>query len=266
MPFQEGNLMSHSISMSPIGHIQSCFPEKFGVPKQGRISPHSHGAIHFSEHIDGPAMTAGLESFSHLWVLWLFHQNKNKTLLKKVHPPRLGGKKSGVFASRSPHRPNAIGMTVVQILSIEVNRILISGLDMVEGTPVLDIKPYIPQWDSYPEASSGWLSHQPDSFCPTEFLSSAMEELFAYEKSDSLEMPASEVLHAIRECLSTDPRPPAYKKMDQTKQMSEKPIYAFQIYGLDVKFRKWDNGFLVTRIDKMRNEESRATGPSHNAT
>lgn len=235
--------------MMPIGHIRSCFPEKFGIPKQGVICPSSEGHIEFSPHIDGAAMTAGLESFSHLWILWLFHQNKNKSLLKKIHPPRLEGKKAGIFSSRSPHRPNPIGMTVVKIVRVTEKDIFISGLDMVDKTPVLDIKPYIPQWDSFPEATSGWLALKPERHFEVSFSPQSLMDLSQLASQRLLIKTTEEVKTAISECLSIDPRPRAYIKMDETLGDSEKPLYAFRIFNLDVKFRWLKGGFIVTQID-----------------
>lgn len=151
-----------SWSFEPIGVVQSCFAEKFGTPKQGRISPNSRAVIKLSEHLDAPAMLDGLQAFSHIWLLWVFHANSNRASLKKVRPPRLAGEKAGVFASRSPHRPNPIGLSAVRLDKIEGSILHISGVDLISGTPVLDIKPYIPEWDSLPEASDGWLSQHPD--------------------------------------------------------------------------------------------------------
>ncbi|MCB0361272.1 MAG: tRNA (N6-threonylcarbamoyladenosine(37)-N6)-methyltransferase TrmO [Bdellovibrionales bacterium] len=255
-----------SLQMKPIGHIISCFPEKFGVPKQARLSAHSHGAIQFYSHIDLPAMTSGLESFSHLWVIWLFHQNKNKGMLKKIHPPRLLGEKIGVFSTRSPHRPNPIGLSVVQIREIKKDRILINGLDMIDGTPVLDIKPYIPEWDSYAEASSGWLNDRPVGKLSVEFSKLALEEIHQFHSLGLLPGSLGEVLSAIEECLSLDPRPPAYIKLDHSSDEYQGPLYAFQLYNFDVKFC-WSKhkGFLVIKVESMIEENTNPNGPTHKA-
>ena len=251
-----------STTMMPIGRIRSCFPEKFGIPKQGVICPSSEGHIEFSPHIDVVAMTAGLESFSHLWILWLFHQNKNKSLLKKIHPPRLEGKKAGIFSSRSPHRPNPIGMTVVKIMQLTEKYIFIGGLDMVDKTPVLDIKPYIPQWDSFPEATSGWLTHKPERHYEVNFSPQSLMDLSQLAIQGFLIKNTEEVKTAISECLSIDPRPRAYIKMDETLTDNQKPLYAFRIFNLDVKFRWLENRFIITQIDFVTDPMNTNEDPS----
>ncbi len=149
-----------SITLTPIAYIQSCYPERFGIPRQAGLVPSAIATIVFSKTEFNKLSLRGIESFSHLWVVFLFHRGyaKAKPL---VQPPRLGGKATmGVYATRSPNRPNPIGLSVVPLDQVEytADKILlhIHGGDFLDGTPVLDIKPYIPYADAIAEANSAW--------------------------------------------------------------------------------------------------------------
>lgn len=143
--------------MEPIAHIRTPFAEKFGVPRQGNLAPHVISEIVFEPAYRSMDCVRGLEQFSHLWLIWQFHCN-GAEWHPTVRPPRLGGNtRLGVFATRSPFRPNGLGLSVVRLVSVEPGPVLrVSGADMVDGTPVFDIKPYIPYADSLPEATSGF--------------------------------------------------------------------------------------------------------------
>ncbi|XP_046972550.1 tRNA (adenine(37)-N6)-methyltransferase [Vanessa cardui] len=145
---------SNEISFRPIGHIETSFANKRAVPRQPSVLTNSKGCIVIDTNVfNNPNhATTGLEEFSHLWIIFHFHIHDNVTVQSKVSPPRLGGKKCGVLASRSPHRPCPIGLSLVRLCHIEGNKIFFNGVDMVNGTPVLDIKPFIPQYD-YPPAN-----------------------------------------------------------------------------------------------------------------
>lgn len=131
-----------TISMQPIGEFDTCFPEKFGTPRQSQYAIDARGTIRLYSHIS-PDSLLGIETFSHIWVLFLFHEAQG-SLQAKVRPPRLDGLKQGVFATRTPHRPNPIGMSVLRVIGIEGGEIKVTGVDVITGTPVLDIKPYHP--------------------------------------------------------------------------------------------------------------------------
>ncbi|CEG40534.1 RxLR-like protein [Plasmopara halstedii] len=142
-------------NLQAVAHVQSCFADRRGTPRQGGLVRNSRARIKFKTNIS-PASFESLEQFSHMWVLFIFHKNTNlaKTTTKttfpaKIAPPRLGGKKVGIFSTRTPHRPNSIGLSVVKIEAINDRCIEISGHDLVNGTPVLDVKPYVPA-DSVP--------------------------------------------------------------------------------------------------------------------
>ncbi len=139
-----------------IGVIKSSFNEKFGTPRQPHLNPDSRGEIHLNPRLNPEQSLKGLEEFSHLWVLFHFHLNRSSGFKASIHPPRLNGKKTGVFSTRSPHRANPIGLSVVKIERIENGIIYVSSLDLVDGTPIIDIKPYIPSADRVDHAEGAW--------------------------------------------------------------------------------------------------------------
>ncbi|KAK9497101.1 hypothetical protein O3M35_004478 [Rhynocoris fuscipes] len=148
--------INNSVELTPIGKLSTEFPCKKGVPRQPGIVPTSKGSLTISSKIftNPHHSLEGLSSFSHMWIIFYFDRNESTHVHAKVAPPRLNGEKTGVFATRSPHRPCPIGLSLVQIDRIEGSTIYFSGVDMVDGTPVLDIKPYIPQYDD-PTGSVG---------------------------------------------------------------------------------------------------------------
>ena len=143
--------------MQPIAYIRSPFAEKFGVPRQGNLAPHVISEIVFEPEFRNEDCVRGLEKFSHLWLIWQFHCN-GSDWHPTVRPPRLGGNtRLGVFATRSPFRPNGLGLSVVKIVSIEPGPVIrVSGADMVDGTPIYDIKPYVPYSDAISDAAAGF--------------------------------------------------------------------------------------------------------------
>ena len=148
--------------MNIIGHISTDFPTKFGIPRQSGLIEELKGVITFEPEYRQPEAFRGLEDFSHIWVLWQFSKSQKKTIAATVTPPRLGGKvRMGVFATRSPFRPNDIGLSCVKLEHIEYTAdkgpvLFVSGVDMVDGTPIYDIKPYVKFTDSHPEAKEGF--------------------------------------------------------------------------------------------------------------
>lgn len=164
----EQKVVSEEIVMRPIGRVQSCYPEKFGVPRQSGLVPSARGRIVLNAEYRREEALRGLEGFSHLWVVFLFDQVPEGEERLSVRPPRLGGnERVGVWATRSPFRPNRIGLSVVKLEGIvgegeEAPWLNVSGLDLVDGTPVLDLKPYVPYADRVEEATGGFAEGAPD--------------------------------------------------------------------------------------------------------
>ena len=184
------------MKIEPIAHIRSPYAEKFGVPRQSGLAPHVQASVVFSPSITQDYVR-GLETFSHIWLIWGFHCVTEESVHATVRPPRLGGNtRIGVFASRSPFRPNPIGLSAVRLLAVEPGPVLrVAGADLVDGTPVYDIKPYLPYADCIEGASSG-------------FVDSAPRELLSVELPESMPQGLPpEYREALCESLAQDPRP-----------------------------------------------------------
>ncbi|KAF1310436.1 tRNA (N6-threonylcarbamoyladenosine(37)-N6)-methyltransferase TrmO [Pseudomonas sp. SG-MS2] len=192
--------MQHTVS--PVGIVRSCFKEKFAIPRQPQLAPAARGVLELLPPFDQGEAVAGLEQVSHVWLLFLFHQALEDKPRLKVRPPRLGGNKSmGVFATRATHRPNGIGQSVVRLEAVEPGRLLLSGIDLLDGTPVLDIKPYVPYADSIAGASNLMASDAPAAIA-VHWGDIALPQ--AREHALRLGEPLVEL---IEQCLAQDPRP-----------------------------------------------------------
>ena len=138
-------------AMRPIGCIESCFPHKNGTPRQPRLAPGALARLRLTlSGVNAGHSLDGLEKFSHVWLIFLFHKNGGEAVKAKVRPPRLGGQPVGMFACRTPHRPCAIGLSLVTLLGVEDDSLLLAGADLVDGTPILDVKPFVPYSDTPP--------------------------------------------------------------------------------------------------------------------
>ncbi|MGE8405407.1 MAG: tRNA (N6-threonylcarbamoyladenosine(37)-N6)-methyltransferase TrmO [Pseudomonas sp.] len=189
-------------SVSPIGFMRSCFKEKFAIPRQPQLAPAARGVLELVAPFNTGEAVDGLEQVSHVWLLFLFHQTLEDKPRLKVRPPRLGGNTStGVFATRATHRPNGIGQSVVRLDRVEPGRLLLSGIDLLDGTPVLDIKPYVPYADSVAEAHNAMASAPPESIA-VEWSDTALSQ--AHQHALRLGEPLVEL---IEQCLAQDPRP-----------------------------------------------------------
>lgn len=152
--------------MKPIAHIESPCREKFGIPRQSGLTPSLTVRLVFEEEFRRAEAVRGLEGFSHVWLIWGFHLNEGKAWHPTVRPPRLGGnERIGVFASRSPFRPNPIGLSAVALKAVETDApdspsLILEGADLADGTPVYDVKPYIPYADAYPDARAGFVDER----------------------------------------------------------------------------------------------------------
>lgn len=218
------------IPFRPIGLIRTPFPEKFGIPRQPGLVTEAEGLITLYPEFDRVGVFDGLEESSHIWLSFLFH-HQEPSWTPKVRPPRLGGNaKMGVFATRSPRRPNPLGLSVVKLLSVDQkqNQLRVGGVDLLDGTPILDIKPYVPFTDCRPEATHGIADAPPPR------LSVIFEEdcLAALEGRESLR-------RLITEVLSLDPRP-AYH--------DDARIYGMRLQDCEIKWRVENAGVRVSQV------------------
>lgn len=236
------NLTSHNVSI--IGDIESCFPQKFGIPRQPSLASAAKAKIRFRSGFNDPQALEGLEGFSHIWVLFIFHSCLGQSWRAQVRPPRLGGnRKKGVFATRSPFRPNYIGLSVVRLEAISKDKngtfLKISGHDFLNATPVVDVKPYLPYVDNVPAAVGGF-AHAPAG----ELLAVRFSEL-AEGKISDLASHYSELRLLIEQVIGQDPRP-AYKD-DYDKQ------YGLSLFELNIKWTVKDS--VATVVDVLKSDE-----------
>jgi len=221
--------------MKIIAHIRSDFPTKFGLPRQSGLVSELRAEIVFEPEYRNPDALRGLEGFSHLWIIWEFSEAKRDSWSPTVRPPRLGGNtRMGVFATRSPFRPNPIGLSCVEILGIRQDKELgtvieVGGADLMDGTPIYDIKPYIPYADAHPDAKEGFTAQNQGYRLEVEI----PEELQKRVAQDKLEG-----LYGI---LAQDPRP--------SYQDDPERVYGFEYAGYEVKFRVCGNRLCVEKID-----------------
>ncbi|BCA30336.1 tRNA (N6-threonylcarbamoyladenosine(37)-N6)-methyltransferase TrmO [Pseudomonas otitidis] len=214
--------MQHLVS--PVGILRSCFKEKFAIPRQPQLAPAARGVLELLPPFDGGEAVAGLEQVSHVWLLFLFHQALEDTPRLKVRPPRLGGNQTlGVFASRATHRPNGIGQSVVKLDKVEAGRLWLSGIDLLDGTPVLDIKPYVPYADCQLEARNG-IAAAPPELIPVEWTPEALAQ--ARLEGERLGEP---LVALVEQCLAQDPRP-AYQKPQPERR------YGARLWDVDVRW------------------------------
>lgn len=191
-----------SYQVSPVGFVRSCFKEKFAIPRQPQLAPAARGVLELVAPFNQGEAVQGLEQVSHVWLLFLFHQALEDKPRLKVRPPRLGGNTSmGVFATRATHRPNGIGQSVVRLERVEAGKLWLSGIDLLDGTPVLDIKPYVPYADSVAGAVNQMAAAAPE-LIEVQWQPSALQQ--AHEQGARLGEPLVEL---IEQCLAQDPRP-----------------------------------------------------------
>lgn len=218
------------MQVQPIGFIKSCYQDKFGTPRQPGLVPNSRAWIHFEKIWQPEISLQGLEQYSHVWVIFHFHQNGNERFHAKVHPPRMNGESIGVFATRSPHRPNPIGLSLVKIESIRDGVLEISGVDLVEGTPVLDIKPYLPSVEAIPEATAGWTAAALNERATIAWGDQALKNLREWETKSGKNLQS-----LIEETISLDPRPLVYKGFEG-EDSKYRQNHAIRLYDGDVHF------------------------------
>ena len=219
------------MNIEPIARFRSPLSEKFGIPRQSGIVPELKGEIVLDEKYNREEALRGLEGFSHLWIIWGFDRNSQDRQALTVRPPRLGGnERLGVFATRSPFRPNGLGLSSVAIESINFSDgiIHVCGADLADGSPIYDIKPYVKYTDSHPDAACGFVDDREWG---------KLEVVIPSEILDSLELDADEE-QALRGILEQDPRP--------QYQNDEDKIYGLTFAGRNIRFRVIDSKLIVT--------------------
>ena len=220
--------------MRPVARVRSDFPEKFGIPRQSGIVESLEAKIVFEPEFRVMDAVRGLEDFSHIWLIWEFSEAVRDSWSPTVRPPRLGGNvRMGVFATRSPFRPNPIGLSCVKLLKIEQDETLgpvltVAGADLMDGTPIYDIKPYIPYADCHPEAEGGFTTKVD------------MKPLKIDFPAELLEKVAAEKRTALIGVLEQDPRP--------RYQNDPERIYGLSFAGMDVKFSVADRTLTVVEL------------------
>jgi tRNA-Thr(GGU) m(6)t(6)A37 methyltransferase TsaA len=229
-------LVMQSIELKCIGWLRADFQQKFGTPRQGSLAKNSRAHVELAPEWRGRGILSGLEGFSHVWIVSHLHLSVTKRTRGKIHPPRLRGRKIGVLASRSPHRPNNIGLTLARIQSCEGDVLHLSEVDLVDGTPILDLKPYLAAADRPQDFRGGWTDEVEFSLRNCLFSAQALSDL------NKLVPEPERVRELIREMLVLDPRPPAYLGRKDAR-------FAIWVSGLNVIIRFHNEQFEVIAIE-----------------
>ncbi|MET0065701.1 MAG: tRNA (N6-threonylcarbamoyladenosine(37)-N6)-methyltransferase TrmO [Candidatus Thiodiazotropha sp.] len=236
-----------SLSLEPIGIVHSCFKEKFGIPRQSGLIPDAEGRLEILPPYNRPEAFRGLEDYSHVWITFIFHAARRDAWKPMVRPPRLGGnQRVGVFASRSPFRPNPIGLSVLKLLRLECSGagvvLHLGGIDLLDGTPVLDIKPYVPYSDSIADARAGYAPTPPGQDIALAFSSQAEQFLNGLEPQR-----AEHLKRLIQQILSQDPRP-AYLDERQRNQ------FGMRLYDYNIRWSVQQDAFRILQISETQTD------------
>ena len=227
-------MAEQTFTMHPVAHIESDFAEKFGIPRQSGLVDALRARVVFEPPYRDPSALRGIEQFSHIWLLWQFTQAMREGWSPTVRPPRLGGNtRVGVFATRSPFRPNPIGLSCVRLERVEWDTpqgpvLHVSGADLMDGTPIYDIKPYVPYTDSHPEAAEGFAPPDTGRLLRVDIPEELLSRVPGEDRA------------ALEGVLAQDPRP-AY-------QRDPERVYGFPFAGMEVRFRVADGVLRVTDI------------------
>ncbi|MBQ8358480.1 MAG: tRNA (N6-threonylcarbamoyladenosine(37)-N6)-methyltransferase TrmO [Oscillospiraceae bacterium] len=225
------------VGIQVIARMRSDFPTKFGIPRQSNLVEELESTIVFEPEFRNPDALRGIEGYSHLWIIWQFSEAVRQEWSPTVRPPRLGGNtRMGVFATRSPFRPNNLGLSCVKLLGTERTEkdgtvLHVAGADLMDGTPIFDIKPYVPYSDSFPEAKGGFTDTAEDFILNVDFPALLLEKL-----------PQSKRQAAIG-VLSHDPRPSYQRKPDR--------VYGLSFAGFDIRFTVNDKTLSVCEVNKL---------------
>ena len=226
-----------TVKIQVIARMHSDFASKFGIPRQSGLVDSLHSTIVFEPEFRNPDALRGVEDFSHLWIIWQFSEAVRQGWSPTVRPPRLGGNtRMGVFATRSPFRPNNLGLSSVKLLGVEQTEkygavLHVGGADLMDGTPIFDIKPYIAYGDAHPDARGGFTDRAGDFLLNVDFPATLLSRL-PEEKRD-----------AAIGVLSHDPRPSYQRQPDR--------IYGLTFAGFDIRFQVQDNVLTVKEVNKV---------------
>lgn len=237
------DMETETAQVKVIAHIRSDFSTKFGIPRQSGLVDELTARIVFTPPYRSQAALRGLEGFSHLWIIWEFSKARREDWSPTVRPPRLGGNtRMGVFATRSPFRPNPIGLSCVRLEGIrrepELGCVLeVSGADLMDGTPILDIKPYIPYADCRPEASGGFTGNSGGATLAVDFPPELLERVPADKRA------------ALTGVLSRDPRPPY--------QHDPERVYGLDFAGVNIRFTVDGDTLTVRAVERMADKQNR---------
>ena len=227
-----------NITIQVIARMRSDFPTKFGIPRQSGLVEELRSTIVFEPEFRNADALRGIEDFSHLWIIWQFSEAVRQGWSPTVRPPRLGGNtRMGVFATRSPFRPNNLGLSSVKLLGVEHTAefgtvLLVGGADLMDGTPIFDIKPYIPSGDCHPEASGGFTDKAGEFILKVDFPNALLEKL------------AREKQQAAIGVLSHDPRPSYQRDPDR--------VYGLSFAGFDIRFSVRENKLTVVDVIEIK--------------
>ena len=226
-----------SVTIRPIARMRSDFATKFGIPRQSGLVEQLRSTIVFEPEFRNPDTLRGMEGFSHLWIIWQFSEAVREEWSPTVRPPRLGGNtRLGVFATRSPFRPNSLGLSCVKLLGIEQTEkdgtvIHVGGADLMDGTPIFDIKPYIPYSDSHPEALGGFTTTADDFLLEVSFPEALLRKLPESKRDAAMAV------------LSHDPRPSYQRKNGR--------VYGLNFAGFDIRFTVEDTTLTVCEVTPL---------------
>jgi len=235
----------NELTLTSVATIESCYRDRFAVPRQPLLVEQAWSFIRLHPKVQPELSLQGLEGYSHVWVIFGFHLNQGSRFHAKVHPPRLEGESIGLFATRTPHRPNPLGLSLVKIKKVTKEGLEVLGGDFADGTPVYDLKPYLPEVESISEATGGWSAKVEKPRWKVEYGSPEIkQQIINWGRS----FPEINILSLITQTLEQDPRPLVYR--DSSKNY--KDTHAFRLFNGDIHFRESSGVFVICdlRLDE----------------
>ncbi|MGE3385727.1 MAG: tRNA (N6-threonylcarbamoyladenosine(37)-N6)-methyltransferase TrmO [Bdellovibrionales bacterium] len=236
-----------SFNFEPIGWLKTPFVDKFGTPRQGHLVPAASAHVQWAPGTSPEQWLQGLSGFSHVWLISVFHENLGKMIPTKVHPPRLGGRSVGVLASRSPHRPNPIGLTLARVVGVQGRDLILNEVDLLDDTPILDIKPYITECDRVDRARGGWVDENPWPRLPVFFSREAEKGLLRVYQLAPPPMSLPQLRQLIQQSLASDPR--AVADREEAIRPDGRPRWFWlRLFDIDVGFFFSTRGVEVAEV------------------